>query len=65
MGDHHQHFVPQSYLNNFINEKGQLNIYDKIQNKKYQSPVKKVATENYFYELDSHEIDMLREAFQK
>ena len=50
-----QHYIPQFYLKNFsINHNksdAHLNVYDKIRRKYYESSVRDVSEENYFYTI--------------
>ncbi|ATZ62972.1 DUF4238 domain-containing protein [Acinetobacter bereziniae] len=52
-----QHYVPQGILRNFQiqNKKGKekcIYVFDKSNCKEYQSPIRKIATERYFYEVN-------------
>lgn len=46
-----QHYVPQSYLKNFSDKKRKLWVFDKFNNKKFQSHISNVASETYFYDF--------------
>ncbi len=48
-----QHYVPQFYLKNFANEKEQIWVYDKVTDKSFQTHIKNVAGERYFYDVPS------------
>lgn len=47
-----QHYVPQFYLRQFSDSKGKLFVFDKPQEKVFQSPTEQVAASKYFYDLD-------------
>ncbi|GAB6496563.1 hypothetical protein OA45_00064 [Bacillus sp. UMTAT18] len=46
-----EHYVPQSYLKAFANNKEQLFVYDKIKKTSYINKVNKVAAEGKFFDL--------------
>jgi hypothetical protein len=46
-----QHYVPQFYLRRFAAENGELFVFDKFTGKVFQSNVKDVAQERYFYDF--------------
>jgi len=51
-----QHFVSQFILRNFsIDNKDQLWVYDKWEEKEYKSSIRDSASENYFYEFSKDE----------
>lgn len=45
-----QHYIPQFYLNNFMNDSGKLWVYDRLKEKIYACSPKDTACENYLYE---------------
>jgi hypothetical protein len=47
-----QHYVPRFYLKNFINSKDKVFVYDKFVKRVFESKVKNIANENYFYDID-------------
>ena len=53
----HQHYVPQFYLREFASAEEQVWVYDKVTDKAFQTAVRNVAGERYFY--DSEEIEAL------
>ena len=49
-----QHYVPQFYLRSWdISEKNKIYVYDKVIEQKRISNIRDVASENYFYDVDS------------
>ncbi|WP_079529960.1 DUF4238 domain-containing protein [Halobacillus hunanensis] len=46
-----QHYVPQFYLNYFANKNGRIFVYDKINEKKFPSNSRGIASEGYFYDI--------------
>lgn len=46
-----QHYVPQFYLKQWANNKKQLFVYDKKQNKNFTSNVKSIASSKFFYDF--------------
>jgi len=60
------HYVPQVYLKRFCSEDKKLNkiyVYDKIQNKEYQSDISKIAVEKDFYRVSDKEDEFYWEKF--
>lgn len=47
-----QHYVPRFYLKNFRNSDNKIFVYDKATDKVFQTAVKNIACENYFYDSD-------------
>lgn len=45
-----QHYVPQFYLNNFINENQKLNVYDRKKKCFFEASPKEICFENYLHE---------------
>lgn len=45
-----QHYVPQFYLNNFINENHKLNVYDRKKKCFFEASPKEICFENYLHE---------------
>lgn len=50
-----QHFVPEFYLKAFCNKKSKIKVFDKIQNKSFQSNINDVAQERGFYDFDGNQ----------
>lgn len=46
-----QHYVPRTYLDKFANKEGMIWVFDKKDNKIYQTNIKNVACEKYFYDI--------------
>lgn len=53
----HHHFVPQVYLRKFAHttkgKKHFVYVYDKVENKLYDTPVNNICAKNYLYSLNS------------
>ena len=45
-----QHYLPQFYLNNFVNNSGKLWIYDRLKGNIFASDSRNIGCENYLYE---------------
>lgn len=65
-----QHYVPRFYLKNFSKTAGKeffLNCFDKSNFKQFSVNIKKIACENYFYEMDkvtSQQLEKALSAFE-
>ena len=49
-----QHYVPEFYLRRFTNDGEHIFVYDKVNNKIFNTNVSNVASEGYFYDIDWH-----------
>ena len=47
-----QHYVPKAYLKQFANQKEQIWVYDKHKRKKFQTHIRNVAAERFFYDTE-------------
>ena len=47
-----QHYVPKAYLKQFANAKEQIWVYDKHKRKKFQTHIRNVAAERFFYDTE-------------
>ncbi len=45
-----QHYVPRFYLNNFTSSDDNIFVYDKVAGKVFNTGVKNIACERYFYD---------------
>lgn len=45
-----QHYIPQIYLNNFINENQKFNVYDRKKMCFFEASPKEICFENYLHE---------------
>ncbi|PIC72516.1 DUF4238 domain-containing protein [Sporosarcina sp. P17b] len=52
-----EHYVPQSYLIAFANEKCQVNVFDKSTQKKFISHIDKVAAEGKYFHFENFDIN--------
>lgn len=55
-----EHYVAQSYLKKFANN-GKIFVFDKRTRKEFETNVSKVASENYFYDIDPDFLTMSKE----
>lgn len=51
-----QHYVPRCYLNRWTNEKHQINVFSKTNEKEWISNVYDVASERFFYDINHTEL---------
>jgi hypothetical protein len=58
-----QHYVPRFYLKYFTNTDSKVFVYDKHNDKVFETAVDNIACENYFYDSDKFESDILEEQF--
>lgn len=47
-----EHYVPQCYLQNFVNENERIQVFDKVLLQERSQLTSEVAMENYFYDID-------------
>lgn len=53
-----QHYVPQFYLRNFVNNEGVLYVFDIKRNVKYKSNPKNECRKKYFYDIETSVFDI-------
>lgn len=53
-----QHYVPQSYLKYFTNDKDQVFVYDKDTDKEYIQNMRNIASERYFYDFSLDDLPL-------
>lgn len=58
-----QHYVPRCYLRNFSNAREQIWVYDKLEDKVFQSHIGGVACEKFFYDSERLEKETGEEQF--
>lgn len=51
-----EHYVPQCYLQNFTNENGRVQVFDKAILQERSQLTSEIAMENYFYDIDLTEL---------
>lgn len=56
-----QHYVPRMLLKNFSNEKEQIQVFNKKNNKKFYANIKKIASEKHFYNFDINGTELTME----
>lgn len=47
-----EHYVPQCYLKNFVNENERIAVFDKLSSQVRYQKTTDIAMENYFYDID-------------
>ncbi|MDI0267828.1 DUF4238 domain-containing protein [Clostridioides difficile] len=60
-----QHYVPQVYLESFINKKGHCYVYDKLDDKFFSSTPRNIMSIRYFYDFDLEKFKSYNEIYSK